>query len=93
MYIQSRNKVVYIMNMSGIYLVYHRLTCIYMVYTRYIHGISKAYGVLIRMYGIYPYIPIYTVYIWIRKPYAFDIHGIYHVYTMYIPCIYPAYTC
>ncbi len=53
MYIQSRNKVVYIMNMPGIYLVYHRLTCKYMVYTRYIQGISKAYGVLIHMYGIY----------------------------------------
>ena len=30
----------------------------------------------------------YIPHICIRSTYGFDIHGIYHVYTMYIPCIY-----
>ena len=30
------------------------------------------------------YFSWYIPHIWITFPYAFDIHGIYHVYTMYI---------
>ena len=43
----------YVMDMHGIYLLYPRLACIYMVYTWYIPCISKAYGNLIHMCGIY----------------------------------------
>ena len=49
----NRYIAVYVMNMPGIYLVYPRLTCIYMVYTWYIPCISKAYGNVIHMCGIY----------------------------------------
>ena len=45
--------VVYVMDMHGIYLLYPRLACIYMVYTWYIPCISKAYGDVIHMCGIY----------------------------------------
>ncbi len=72
---------------------YNDIPVIYHKYPMDKHDISKVYHYKKR-YGTNPfYFTWYTPYIWMRTPYAFDIHGIYHVYTMYIPCIYPLYTC
>ena len=45
--------IVYVMDMHGIYLLYPILELIYMVYVWYIPCISKAYGNVIHMCGIY----------------------------------------
>jgi hypothetical protein len=80
--------VVYVMDMHGIYLLYPRLACIYMVYTWYIPCISKAYGNVIHMCGIYQLkykwvcsVPFFIlIYLW----YTMNIQWINMIYHRYI---------
>ncbi len=48
------------------------------------HGISLVYHYKKGTEQTHLYFTWYIPYICIRTPYAFDIHGIYHVHTMYI---------
>ncbi len=73
--------------------LYNDIPVIYHEYSMDKHEISKVYHYKKGMEQTHFYFTWYIPYIWIRKPYVFDIYGIYHVYTMYIPCIYPVYTC
>ena len=70
----------YVMDMHGIHLLYPRIhdyTWIFIVYHRYINlkkGTEQTHL----------YYSWYIPHICIRSTYGFNIHGIYHTYTMYI---------
>ena len=63
---------------------YNDIPLICHVYPLDIHGISLVYHYKKGMEQTHFYFTRYIPYIWMRTPYAFDIHGIYHVYNMYI---------
>ncbi len=63
---------------------YIDIPVIYHVYLLDIHGISLVYQYKKRYWTNPLYFTWYIPYICKRTQYAFDIHGIYHVYTMYL---------
>jgi hypothetical protein len=80
MYIHGIYYVVYTMHIPGIFLVYHNLHCIYMVYIRYIHGIFQSYVDVLHNYIYLVYTQSTTnefvLYLFFFKWYNFDIPSI-----------------
>ncbi len=63
---------------------YNDIPVIYHVYPLDIDGIYLYSIIKKGKEQTHLYFTWYIPYIWIRTPYVFDIHGIYHVYSMYI---------
>jgi len=87
-----------LIHMYGIYHVKHLWVCsvpffilIYLWYTMYILWIYLIYHTYINIKKgteqTHKCFTWYIPYIWMRTPYGWNIPCIYHVYTMYIPCI------